>query len=156
MARGKERMFANYVKIRPPMEIYQRGLVEFDAETRELPEGRRVPHGPGHLPRRASRRPPFLHRDGGVDYIYYCSPYPLVRIPADPEALADPVGCEAFTCLAPGTRLDQQKLDRGADGRLRYAWKTQTQLVSQDQQAKLVDRGPAQGRTRRCSTSATS
>ena len=28
------------------------------------------------------------------------SPYPLVRVPADPDALADPGACEAFTCLA--------------------------------------------------------
>ena len=54
---GKERMFANYVKIRPPMETYQRGLVEFDAETQHVPEAGRVSAGPGRLRGRASRRP---------------------------------------------------------------------------------------------------
>ena len=54
---GRERMFANYVKIRPPLETYERGLVEFDPEARTFREGRQVRHGPGHVPRRASRRP---------------------------------------------------------------------------------------------------
>ncbi len=31
---GKERMFAQYAKIRPPLEVYQRGLVEFDSRAR--------------------------------------------------------------------------------------------------------------------------
>ena len=37
---GKERMFAHYVKIRPPLEVYQHGLVEFDSGTRTFREAR--------------------------------------------------------------------------------------------------------------------
>ena len=48
---------------------------------------------------------PFLYRDHGVEYIYYATPYPLVRVPADPERLKDVASCEAYTCLKPGTRL---------------------------------------------------
>ena len=152
---GKERMFANYAKIRPPMETYQRGLVEFDPRTRTFQKRAEFPidlaayageHPGGH---------PFIHRDGDIDYIYYCSPYPLVRVPADPDSLADPRTWEAFTCLVPGTRFDEQKIDRGPDGSLRYAWKKQTQLVSQEQQGKLDQATGESRRTRRCSTCAT-
>jgi hypothetical protein len=138
---GTERMFADYVKIRPPMETYQRGPVEFDPRTRTFQKRSEFPidlaayageHPGGH---------PFVRREGDVDFIYYCSPYPLVRVPADADSLADPRTWEAFTCLDPGTRFDQQKLDRGPDGRLRYGWKKQTQLLSQEQQGKLVRAG---------------
>ena len=80
---------------------------------------------------------PFLHREGDVDYIYYCSPYPLVRVPADPEALADP---EA------GRRSPAWSRARGSTSRSSTAARTaacatagrrKTQLVSQEQQAKL-------------------
>ena len=77
-------------------------------------------------------------RTYGIDYVYYANPYPLVRVRADPELLKEPGACEAYTCLAPGTRLSQQQLDRDPDGRLRYGWKTNTQLLRHDQQAKLI------------------
>lgn len=138
---GKERMFANYVKIRPPMEAYQRGLVEFDPETQTFQKRAEFPMG---LPASTAEHPgghPFIHRDGDADHIYYCSPYPLVRVPANPDALADPKTWEAFTCLLPGTRFDEKRIDRGPDGSLCYGWKRQTQLVSQEQQGKLVSAG---------------
>lgn len=138
---GRERMFANYVKIRPPMETYQRGLVEFDPQTRSFRNLARFPMDLATYPGEHPGGHPFLHRDGGKDYIYYCNPYPLVRVPADPEALADPGACEAFTCLEPGTRFEQGKLDRGPDGSLHYSWKKNTPIVNQDQQGKLVKSG---------------
>ena len=123
------------------METYQRGLVEFDPRTRSFQKRAEFPidlaayagdHPGGH---------PFVRREGDIDYIYYCSPYPLVRVPANPESLADPRTWETFTCLEPGTRFNQEKLDRGSDGRLRYGWKQQTQLISQEQQGKLIKSG---------------
>jgi hypothetical protein len=138
---GRERMFANYVKIRPPMETYERGLVEFDPRAGSFRKAATFPMDRAAYPGEHPGGHTFLHRDGETDCIYYCSPYPLVRIPADPEALKDPGACEAFTCLAPGTRFEQRKLDRGADGSLRYSWKKDTPLVSQDQQGKLIKEG---------------
>ncbi len=44
----------------------------------------------------------FLHRDRGVDYVYYASPYPLIRVPADPDRLGNPAAFESFTCLKAG------------------------------------------------------
>jgi hypothetical protein len=138
---GRERMFANYVKIRPPLETYERGLVEFDPESNVFRKVARFPMDLAAYPGEHPGGHTFLHRDGGVDYVYYSNPFPLVRIPADPEALKDPQACEAFTCLQPDTRFDQRKLDRKSDGTLNYSWKKATALVSQDQQGKLIQAG---------------
>jgi hypothetical protein len=139
---GKERMFAHYVKIRPPLETYQRGLVEFDSGKRTFQKRAECSMDPAAHPGEFPAGHTFLKREErGIEYIYYCSPYPLVRIPADPESLEDPDAYEAFTCLLTGTRFDQQKLDRAPDGSLRYGWKKRTQLVSQQQQGKLVQAG---------------
>jgi hypothetical protein len=140
-SQGNERMFASYVKIRPPMETYQRGLVEFDPRSQTFQKRAEFPIG---LAAYAGEHPgghPFLYRDGALEYIYYCNPYPLVRVPANAQSLADPRTWEAFTCLAPGTRFDDRKIDRAPDGSLRYSWKTQTQQVSQEQQGKLESAG---------------
>jgi hypothetical protein len=134
---GRERMFAFYAKIRKMLEVYERGLVEFNSRTQRFEKVTQFPeaskysgeHPDGHA---------FLHQSHGINYIYYANPYPLLRVRADPELLKEPAACEAYTPLVPGTRMAQQQLDRGPDGRLRYAWKIKTQLLRQDQQAKLI------------------
>ncbi|MGP0065286.1 MAG: hypothetical protein ACLQGP_17000 [Isosphaeraceae bacterium] len=137
---GRERMFANYVKVRKQLEIYQHGLVEFHPETRRFEKVMQFPD-PGVHPGDYPSGHPFLYQDRGVEYVYYANPYPLIRVPADPEQLKDPLAFESFTCLKPGTRRAQAQLDRTAEGTLRYAWKRNAQVLPQDQQNKLVSAG---------------
>jgi hypothetical protein len=133
----QERMFATYAKVRKVLEVYERGLVEFNPQTRrfdkvvQFPEASayRGEHPDGH---------PFLHEDRGVLYVYYAHPYPLIRVPADPEQLKNIGSYQTYTCLKPGTGLAQQQLDRGPDGALRYLWRLSTELVRQEQQNKLI------------------
>ncbi len=134
---GRERMFAFYAKIRKQMEVYERGMVEFNPQSKrfdrvtQFPEASKYSgeHPDGHA---------FLQQDRGIDYVYYANPYPLIRVRADFDLLKQPDACEAYTCLVPGTRLSDQQLDRGPDRRLRYGWKVSTQLLRHDQQAKLI------------------
>src|SRR5207253_1990742 len=103
-----ERMFAAYVKVKPPLTIYERGLCEWDEEARQFRKVKTFPmdaplHPHGHS---------ILHREGGVDYVYFCDPFPLVRVKADAEALADLSRYEALTPLKEGTRLADGKLER--------------------------------------------
>ncbi|WP_165245200.1 DUF4185 domain-containing protein [Paludisphaera soli] len=140
-AQGRERMFANYAKIKPPMTTYELGAVEWDPARNEFVK-RAVYSGPpetgagetlsGHT---------FQHRDDGVDYVYYCNPFPLTRVPADPEKLVDEDAVEVFTCLEPGTGVQDGKLDRDGGGRLRYTWKHRGKRVDQRGQDALVKGG---------------
>jgi hypothetical protein len=138
---GRERMFANYVKIRPPMEAYQRGLAEFDPQANQFRKLAEFPMDTATYPGEQPGGHTFLKKEGDVEYIYYAMPFPLLRIPARPEALLDPDTREAFTCLAPGTRLEDGKVDRRPDGTLNYSWKKRTGLVSQQQQGELIRKG---------------
>ncbi len=95
---GGERMFAKYVKVRKFLDVYQRGLVEFDPQQQKFAkvvefdfDAPLYPHGHA-LPITAD----------GVDYLYFGNPYPLVRVRATAEALRDPAEYEAFTYLARG------------------------------------------------------
>ena len=134
---GRERMFAVYAKIRKVLEVYERGLAEFDPKTQRFEKIAQFPEGSKYVGEFPDGHP-FLYQDHGVDYVYYANPYPLVRVPADPEQLKKAASWEAYSCLKPGTRLAQQQFDRTADGALHYGWKPNTQLVRQDQQTKLV------------------
>ena len=133
-------MFAVYVKVRKQLEVYERGLAEYHPETNRFDKVVTFPDAatyPGEYPGGHA----FLHRDQGVEYVYYCNPYPLLRVPADPEQLARIDSYAAYSCLKPGTRWKEQQLDRGPNAHLRHAWKTRTQLVPQEEQNKLIASG---------------
>jgi hypothetical protein len=137
--RGKERMFAGYVKVRKQLEVYHRGLVEFDDAAKQFWHvsdfDMAAPLFPqGH---------PFNHREGDENYIYFAAPYALVRVPATAEALADTDRYQAYTCLVAGSRREEMRLDRDEAGRLRYAWRNNTPAVDQRAQQKLVAAGKA-------------
>ncbi len=46
---------------------------------------------------------PFPTKMGGVDYVVFADPFPLVRVRADVEHFLDLAAYEAFTCLLPGS-----------------------------------------------------
>src|SRR5262249_21700471 len=122
------------------LEVYQHGLVEFQPETRRFEKVAQFLEASAH-PGDFPTGHPFLHREKGVESIYYANPYPLIRVPADPERLKDPASFEAYTCLKRGTTRAQQQLDRGPVGVVRYGWKPNTQVVPQDEQNKLIAAG---------------
>jgi len=134
---GRERLFAAYVKVRKLLEVYERGLVEFDDEGQQF---RKVTDFPLDAPLLPTGHP-FTQTIEGTEYVYFADPYPLTRAPATPEALADLSTYEAFTCLQPGSRLDDPAIDRDADGRVQYGWKRNTPPVGPQEQAELVKAG---------------
>jgi len=134
---GRERMFAGYVKVHGFLEVYERGLVEFDDAKQQFEKVVEfdvdAPAFPeGH---------PFKHTVDGVEYVYFADPYPLVRVRAEVEQLKRPESYEAFTCLKENSRREPLELDRTADGKLRYAWKKNTPPLGPVKQAELVKAG---------------
>ncbi len=133
---GRERLFATYVKIKPPLTVYQRGLAEFNDETGEFTKLVEFDlHGPlfpgGH---------PLKHKEAGVEYVYFANPFPLVRVRATPDSLRDLSQYEAYTCLKQGCRTDSIAVIRDGMAPL-YAWKTNTLPFTPKLQARLVREG---------------
>ena len=132
---GRDRLFASYDKIRDSMQTYQRGLVEWD-------EGRKEFLKLGEIPLDAPLYPqghPFAHKVGGVDYVYFAAPFPLIRVPADPEAVTDLSRYEAFSPYKAGGRPKRHELDRDASGRLVYSWKKATAPAGTADLARMID-----------------
>ncbi|MCI0360814.1 MAG: hypothetical protein L0211_20235 [Planctomycetaceae bacterium] len=136
-AGGRERLLCGYVKIKAPMTVYRRGMAIWNDETSQFDHLRDyepdVPLFPdGH---------PLLHRDGDTEFLYFATSAPLVRVKATAESYQDLGQYEAFTCLKTGTSLAKSEIDRGRDGRARYAWKQNTPPVGVSEQARLVKDG---------------
>jgi hypothetical protein len=133
----RQRMVASYMKVRGQFEVYERGLVEFNDEQQQFDKLFEFPVDAPAFP----SGHPFNHTDHGVEYIYFANPFPLVRVRATPEHVKNLASYESYSCLKPGTRLDDLQFDRGDDGALQYSWKTNTPPITPQDQAKLVKRG---------------
>jgi len=86
---------------------------------------------------------PLRHTTGGVEYVYFPTPYPLLRVPAQWDAIKTPAAYEGYTCLAPGTRYKkgEAKVERDADAKIVWAWKKNTPPITEGQQKELVAAG---------------
>jgi hypothetical protein len=139
---GRERLFAAYAKVKGWLDIYARGLAEFNDERHEFERvaefDMRSPVFPsGH---------PFIHFVDGVEYVYFADPAPQLRVKAKFESLCDLTQYEAFTCLVPGSRLENNtarsaRLDRASNGTLRWGWKRDTPVVGPQLQSQLFKSG---------------
>lgn len=132
-----ERMFAKYVKVRKFLEVYERGLVEFNDKSQRFEKVVRFDFAAPLYPHGHS----LARSVDGTDYIYFSNPFPLTRVAAQATALADPRQYEAFTCLAVESRLDKPKIDRDGHGEPRYGWKRNTPAASPQDQAKWIKAG---------------
>lgn len=133
---GRERMFAGYEKVRGQLDVYERGICEFDDERQEFVKvrsyGPRVPlHLQGH---------PLQHRDGDTEFVYFGDPYPFVRVRADADALLDLDQYEGFTCLERGAESTDPRVERDASGKLVWGWKRGTAAITIELQKSLVNR----------------
>ncbi|WP_435010499.1 hypothetical protein P12x_001769 [Tundrisphaera lichenicola] len=134
---GVEHLFAAFAKIKAPMEVYARGLAEFDPETRRFSKIADIPletpaYPTGH---------PFPQEIQGEKFLLFANPYPTIRVRAHLKDFQDLDRYEAFTCLLPGSTPENPRIDRDSEGIARYAWRTGSKPIDQEQQARLIKSG---------------
>lgn len=134
---GKERMLAAYMKIRNQLDVYQRGVAEWDDEAGSF---RKVAELPLDAPVQPGGHTLRLPEDP-QGTIYFSTPYPLTRVAGRVDAFTRADDFEAFTCLREGSRLEQPEIDRDDAGRARYSWKKNTPAIGPAEQAELLKSG---------------
>jgi hypothetical protein len=142
-ARGRERLFATYRKIAPPLETIETGLAEFH-------DGRGVFRLVAAHPAGAPIVPAgqvFRHAEDGGVYLRYDMD---VRSADAAEAVRDLASYEAFTPARPDARLAEGAgaLERGADGRLVWGWKRRAPPIPYAAWDELEARGAVTARER--------
>ncbi len=138
-ADGQERLLARYERLKELGKPQERGLMRFNDATQTFEPIARYdlanPVTPqGH---------PFHYTVQGVDYLYFPTPFPNLRVRADLPDLKDLSHYEAYTPLAPGSRYEgaHSNLERDGLGKLVWAWKRNTAHLSPSQQRELVSAG---------------
>ncbi len=138
--KGEQRLVAHYLRLKDMGTPLEHGLVVFDEAKQQF---ERLVKFDFDSPLRAGWGHALRHKVNGVEYVYFASPYPTLRVRADWASIQDARQYEAFTCLAKGARYDKAnlKLERTASKQLMYAWKPDTGRVGPDEQAELVKAG---------------
>lgn len=159
-AQGIQRMVASYVKIRNSLEAYRWGYALWDDSKNQFVELVSFDERPTCFPDTQSH--PILHRESKTDvsnpatkalndhnnpeHLYFCSPFPFLRVKATVEDFVRPDQYQGFSCLQKGSRSSNPKLDRNPDGTLKYAWKDNTEPLSQRDQEKWIKSGKLDSR----------
>jgi hypothetical protein len=139
---GQEQLWASYMKIKPPLTVYERGWLQFENK-----EGAERWQAVGKYPVDALRYPhghPWRHQVDGKDYVYFGNPYLLIRAPATAAAYRDLSQYEAFTAvksLGDDLSPDKLELDRDAAGKLRFLWRQGGRPWTAELQAQLTKSG---------------
>ena len=140
-AQGRDRMVATYVKVKPPLEVYARGIALWNGDSQEFEHRAAIDMKALVFPEGHTLR----HSVGGVEYLYFATPYALLRTRATVEDFERLERYEAFTCLRDGSRLEEGLIDRDEQGRARYVWRKNTPFVGPADQAKLIAAGKLKG-----------
>jgi hypothetical protein len=131
--KDRERLYASYIKIEPPLKIYGRGLAVWDDEAQEFKHAVNVDMKAPAFPMGHS----FVHGE----HVYFAHPFPVTRVRADARSFLTPAEFETYTCLMEGSRLEEAKLDRDDKGALRYAWRKNAPALGPQEENKLVKAG---------------
>ena len=139
-ATGRERMYAHYSVIDPKSSSFQaieRGLAIFDPQDQifrrleVFPEEALFPDG-AH---------PIVVSDDTGSFVYFCNPFPLLRVRAQEEFLRDPTAYESFTPLAQESTLKEPRLERNSVGQLVWGWKTATRFLTPSELRRMIGEG---------------
>jgi hypothetical protein len=134
---GQEQLFARYMKVRKFLEVYERGLVRWSDQRKQFEklttfdfDAPVYPHGQATT----------IKQDE-ADYVFFGNPHPTVRVRAEAGALTDLNQYEAFTCLAPGSTLENPQFARDEHGAVRWSWQRNTAAPGARDIFQWIDRG---------------
>jgi hypothetical protein len=136
-AQGTPRLTAHFTRLAGLGAPIEKGLVLWN-ENSEVFE--KVSNLPLDNPLHASGAAPFKHTVNGVEYLYFSSPYPNLRVRAVLSALDNPAEFQGYTPMVAGSRFDgaNTQLERNQQGDLVWAWKFDTPPLTPSQQRELV------------------
>ena len=128
----RPRLLAQYVKIKSPLTVYERGVVQFNDERQQCGHRATFPKDVPLYP----HGHPFLHRAAdGQEYVYFAGGMPLVRVRASLASYLDPSQYETYTFLPAGSGSDVQ---RNPDGSLKFEWRGGQPKLDLKQVNKLI------------------
>ena len=137
-----EIIYAKYVKIKPPMKVYEKGLVQFDFGEKVFKKVTVFDLNAPVVPAGHSLQAKSRDLKGDLaDYIYFSDPYPVTRVKANADSIQKSQQYESFTCFVDRSTKSNYKLDRDREKKLIYKWRKNTLPLTEDLQNLLIQKG---------------
>lgn len=136
-ADGREVMYGAYVKVRPPLSVYRRGICRW-VDARE--EFEHVADMPLQAPLMPYGHPQLLTIDD-EPCVVFGDPFPNVSVPATEAAFLDLKRYRGFTPLVPGTTWADRRIERDSAGNVVYGWKPETPPLTPSEERDAVASG---------------
>lgn len=138
--KGDRVLVAPYEKIRNGLEAYRWGFAIWDEGEGKFLPFRQWETRPTLFP--SSQKHLWLDREqGGKEYLYFCDPFPRMRVEATLESFVDPEKYEGYSCLLGETTGPSSTLDRDAMGHVRYGWRTGQRALEVQEEQDLLQSG---------------
>ena len=136
---GAERMLAMCTRLEKLDVVLERTLEVYDDQSNRFRRIRTIGDDEPLYP----RNHPLRVTVDGTDYFYFSDTLPSIRVRADWKSVQDPKAYEGYTCLPQGTRFNVEttQLERDAEGKLKWAWKRGTDLLTHQREEQLLRRG---------------
>ncbi|MCX7046745.1 MAG: hypothetical protein NTX50_14825 [Candidatus Sumerlaeota bacterium] len=133
---GGERLITHYAHMESLSKILDHGLAIWNDEKQEFERLKELDLNDKW---RQPRAHPIRRTENGAVYYYIGEPFPNTRVKAELKQITDPAAYEAWTCLAKDVLTGLEKIQRGADGRLRYEWRTNSRPLTPAEERKLIE-----------------
>ncbi len=136
---GKQALYGHYSRVKSLGEQYEHGLLAFEDASETFVKAERFADDAMLYPRGQA----LCYEHTIQDYVYFCRPFPSVRVRADREAFGSSENYEAYTCLQVGARYDADapKIARDANGDVSWAWRRDTDYIDARRMHTLIQGG---------------
>jgi hypothetical protein len=138
--KGDQVLVAPYEKIHNALEAYRWGFAVWDKGEEKFVPFRQWGTRPSLFP--SSQKHLWRQRDlEGKEYLYFCDPFPRMRVEATLESFVDPEKYEGFTCLLDEAPVTSARIDRDEKGVVRYGWRIGRPPLSVEEEGELLKAG---------------
>lgn len=138
-AKGRERLVCHYAHMQSLAEYKSHGIAVYDDQLKKFERVSTLDLK--DLWRWPTQAHPVAYRVSGADYLLLGEVYPTVRVPRRFESFKDLESYEAWSCLRPGSSIQEATIDRDGDGKVRWAWRRNSVPVGPQAERRLIARG---------------
>lgn len=132
---GTNRLFAVFMKVKAPLNVYQRGIAEFNFDEQVWIKRMTFPESQRVIPRGHALR--YQDRQDDNVYFYFAGGMPFVRVPAKAEAILSAREYQAYTPLT-HSNGNYYRVSRHGSGDLAYRWTTTASVMTDQIASKLI------------------
>lgn len=136
---GRERLVCRYAHMESLEKMIGHGLALYNDETEEFDRVREFDlEEKWRFP--AQAHPIHVTHEGRA-YLQFGSTFPVIRVPAELDAVLDLEQYEYFTCLREGSTAEAPEIERDPEGELRYRWVRNVPPMNEEIEWKLLEAG---------------